>query len=417
MPQEIQPPVSYTPVGATNADHAYYTVLAALLEPMAIEALQSGTYTYAINSSTTKYILGAWNSQIASSGRFEVRDVRKPLALRGVTLTGVGSGSHAVILDPSVGPPYSSGFNTYFDRLNAIDSYVTRWTALSGTTRVPWLPGPYGSIVTGVTVFDEDWIGLYLIDGTGTFNLTSEISDTTTQRVAHSMLLPVWKNVLSSTNQAGAGSGGITHVILPSSWSAIPDPVNASYDFRDDFMGATLDTSTIWTRAQSTTGNVEINTTFAWCKCNGNGSWGTNGAYRQTSVARSAQKRIVVDVSPRSAGGVIVGWSDGGGHSYTNFAHGIHFNSGGSIECYENGNDRGVVGSGWTADSIYRIRIRALSGGGATYEIQGDKYNPLGGASWTTITPGTTTSATSTLYAAFSAHDNTAHHIGDVRVY
>lgn len=82
---------------------------------------------------------------------------------------------------------------------------------------------------------------------------------------------------------------------------------------------------------------------------------------------------------------------------------------------YENSNNRGTVGSGWTAGCIYRVRI-TLTTTGATYEIQGGReYPAIGGATWTNITPGTTSSATATLHAAAVAYANTAY-VSDVRI-
>jgi hypothetical protein len=84
--------------GATGSGYAQY--LAALLEPDAIEALQGGTFTYTVNSSTTKYLLAGWSTQLNGAGRMEQRNPQRPMALRNVTLSGIETGSSAIILDP-----------------------------------------------------------------------------------------------------------------------------------------------------------------------------------------------------------------------------------------------------------------------------------------------------------------------------
>ena len=96
---------------------------------------------------------------------------------------------------------------------------------------------------------------------------------------------------------------------------------------------------------------------------------------------------------------------DGTGIDYTKFAHGLLFAKvTNNIKAYENGNDRGVVGNGCTRGFPYRVRIRMLSGGGATYEIQG--WHSWGGLCRFKLVPldhhnaGNTTSADDTLTPA-----------------
>ena len=49
-------------------------------------------------------------------------------------------------------------------------------------------------------------------------------------------------------------------MLLPNTWSKVADPL--SYTFRDDFMGASLNTGATWTRVQTNTGDVEIDTQY-----------------------------------------------------------------------------------------------------------------------------------------------------------
>lgn len=408
-----------------SADHAYYTYRAALLEPLAIETLKTGTFSYAIGSAETKLIVNAWSTRLGAAGKWEVRDPREPTPLRGATLTGLISTATAVVIDPSR-PTYTDARGTYLDRLAALAETATKYLSIStASTSAMFLPGPYGNIITSVNAFDATWL-IAIPYGSFGWNLTDEVGDAAAQaqRVAHPVLIPLAKGVISKlslgtqSSQVGADAeGSITYVICPASWGAVADP--NTYTFRDDFLAVSLDTATKWTRAQSTVGNVEINTDFAWCKVRGSGSWGGNGGYSQASIARAAGKVFLCDVFPAAASAnLIVGWHDGGGTGFTNLAHGLDFANPNVITILENGTSRGNVGSGFTAGCIYRVRLTLAGAAGCTYEIQGGpEYPPIGGASWTNITPGTTSSVTATLRAGFAVNDANDNYIGDVRVY
>lgn len=425
--------------GSGGANHAYYTYLAAQIEPLAIEKLQSGSFSYAIGSSTTKLVINAFNTRLGSGGRWEVRDPRRPVPLRGVTLTGLGASSSGIIIDPSA-PTYSDAYTTYFDRLNTLATtapiYLQQSTAGS---RSLFLPGPYGNIITSVNVFDATWTILRASNtssGIG-WNLHDEVGDAGAQavRFAHPVLIPVSKYVCvvmelgTISSQGGADAeGSITYVILPASWGKVTD--SNTYIFRDDFLGTSLDTTTNWTRAQSTAGNVEIDTNFGWLKLKGDGTWGDNGCFSQTTTARASGKVFLADVYVPLEGSatthnVVVGWHDGAGQSFSDFAHGLDFTASGGVrrlEVFENGNDRGLVGTnpGYTEGYIYRVRITLGSSNNATYEIQGGtEYGALGGSSWTDITPGTTSSSTTPLAigATRQSTGNALYYIGDMRMY
>ena len=68
--------------------------------------------------------------------------------------------------------------------------------------------------------------------------------------------------------------------------------------------------------------------------------------------------------------------------SYTNFSHGVHFGSSNLIQVYENGNNRGNVGSGWVPARCIGFITLAV-GGSATYEMQSTdgNYPAIGSAS------------------------------------
>ena len=408
---------------ATSPNHAYFSNLAAQLEPLAIEDLQTSTFSYAVAANETKYLLLGWALQLGGVGRIDIRNPVDPLPLRGITLTGTRNSdpiSLAAILNPTAAT-YTNAYNTYYDRLNTIATSTTKFVSVGGASGVHFLPGPYGSIITHVTTFDAVWTILLSNYDTSGFNLDSEISDATTMRFSHQLRLPINKLMGSRFYNNNGSVGGVAFVNLSSSWGAVTDPI--TYSFRDDFTGSSLDTATKWTRTQSTAGNVEISSTFQWCLTKGDnsGSWGNDGAYTQSTFARATQPYLLVDFSlapvTSSSYGYMVGWSAGTGHSYTDFAHGVLIQTNGQLKAYENGTDRGNIGSTITKGVIYRLRIRALSGGGATYEIQGGTFGGLGSSTWTTITPGTSSSATSTLRAGVATSGNDNNYIGDVRVY
>lgn len=399
--------------------HAYFTLLAAALEPLAYEQPQFNSISYAITT-PAKILMMGWALRLGAAGRLDMRDHSRPLYLKNITITSVEANAVAAIIDPALAT-YTDAWTTYYDRLNSLATLDTKWHAFAGTATV-FLPGPYGNIITHATQYGTAWMALlgWSTRTTWGWPLLPEIDDTNKSRQTRQYTLPIAKGITSGLFSAAAdGSGGISYVICPSTWGKVTDPL--TYTFREDFMGASLDTATIWTRAQGTVGNIEIDTNFAWCKCIGdNASWGPNGAYTQATFARSGQPYFVCDfvLAASQTFGFIVGFSDGGGQSYTNFAHGVLIQQTGIMKVYENGNDRGAVGSTIVAGLIYRLRIRALSGGGATYEIQGgDTAQRIGSGTWVSITPGTTTSATNTLHAGFAGAGGGTNYVGDVRVY
>lgn len=403
----------------------YFKTLCAFMEPMAIETMKAGPFSYTIPSDKTKYMVASFFTKIGSTGRTEVRDLRKPLALRGVTLNGnVVNKSAAVIIDPEL-PVYEDPIGTYYERMAALDELPTRTIDFTGALQdKPFLAGPHGAFIINVSFVDMCWIAAFC--NTGGWNLYNEIDDAKTWRTGYSLAAPVSKLVINrlisgnaiqqSTEQPPMGT--ITYVILPASWSKVPD--NNTYAFRDDFMAPTLDTTTKWNRIQSTTGNMEIDTQHQWLKCTGNLAWNSNTIVGQTSFSRSTGKKFEVDVfinliltgaKPRAC----VGWGDGAGNDYTNFVHGFNF-ANTFITILENGNVLNTTYT-YTPGMTYRVRVTPNTASGAVYEIQGgSEYGALGGTSWTNITPTGSSASTSTLYPMISAFDKTIW-ASDVKVY
>lgn len=404
-----------------GAGYAQY--LAASLEPDAIERVQTGgSFSYVVGPSETKLLLASWQTRIGTGGRMEQRDPQKFFALRDTTLAGTNTGSCAIILDPSL-PVYDNPWQVYYERLQQIMELPTKNLPFSATNqKFPMLPGAYGAIITQYTCFDFAWLALRPAGGsTIGVNLSNEISDSATQRVGNSLSLAISKTCAGQVHSSSTGtspSGSISFVLLPSDWSVIPDPVSASYSFRDDFMGSTLDLG-VWTRGVSIAGNIEIDTFYQWLKLTGSNTWGQNGLYRTATESRVEGKTLVVDVylptdSP-TGGSCIVGWSNAGGQSFANMAHGLNFGNLGNIEVYESSTNRGTVGT-YTAGAVYRVKI-TLTATGATYEIQGGaQYPKIGGATWTAINPGVSSSAVTTLTPGAAAFRYVSY-LSDFRVY
>ncbi len=419
--------------GAGSANHSYYTYLAAGLEPFAIEPLQGGAFSYAINSSTTKLLLASYNTRIGASGRMENRDPVRFLPLRDVTVTGLGADATGLFIDPTLAT-YTDARTTYFDRLNTLATSSVKWLAVTApSTTYPFLPGPYGTMIVNTTNFDFVWL-IARYEGSATFggwNIANEIGDGAASdymRLANTCPIPVTRGTIATIvsggeRSAGVGKGGVAYITLPSSWGLVTDP--NTYTFRDDMMGASLDTATTWTRSQSTAGNIEFHADFGgWCKVKGNSSWGANGARSQTTTARSAGKVFQIDVFTGTSGlndtAGMVGWNDAGGNSYTNLAHAVNFtySAGNILEVYEAGVSRGTVGSGYSTNTIYRVRI-TLGASNAAYAIQGGtQYGKIGSGTWTDITPGTTSNSTTPLGAGFTTFNAAgSQYVGDPKLY
>ena len=408
---------------SAGAGDSWARYLCAALEPDAIEAVPYNFFAYTVDASTTKLLLASWQTRLGAVGRMEQRNPQRFMALRGCTLTGTDAGSTAMIVNPSL-PIYPAPWATYYARLAAIAEMQVQnigFTAVS--ERKPFLPGAYGAIITQYTCFDLAWLALRVLGGTVIgVNLWDEISDLATQRLGVSLTLPVGKNCSGSIEASAAGVGplgSVSFVLLPSTWSVVADPVSANYTFRDDFMGVALDMG-VWTRTQSIVGNVEIDRTYQWCRLAGNSTWGPNGLRRTATAARAVGIKMVVDVyapvGSAAAGSLMAGWSDGAGHSYLNFAHGINFSSANVINVFENGTARGTVGTGYTEGAIYRLRI-TQGAASATYEIQGGtQYPPIGGAAWSNITPAGTASITTPLTPGATAFGSTGY-VSDFRVF
>ncbi|MBP7807214.1 hypothetical protein KA047_01825 [Candidatus Saccharibacteria bacterium] len=414
--------------GATAAENSVYAQRAALLEPMAIEPLLNGNFTYTIGANETKWLVSSWNTRLGSSGRLDMREAREPIPLRNTTLTGIsaapGERSTAMFIDPSA-PTYTDPKETYYQRTLDISELPTKYLPVEGgDTYAAFMPGPYGNILVSFTFHDVAWFAIVTPRGRleSLLPIHDEISDSGTDdiRMSRRLWMPVSKNIMNGMLTGAAGGpqalqSGLTYVILPSDWSAVADPIG-TYVFRDDFMGSSLDTATVWNRVQAGVGTVEINTDFAALRINGGAGWGADGLYTQQSFARADGLTYLVDVFINGVD-FITGFHDGTGYSYTDFSHGVLFSSlGTDIYIFEDGVSRGAVGD-FTTTGTYRVRI-TLNGAGATYEIQGGtEYEPIGSSTWDDITPGTTTSAVNTLHVGASAENNYPIYISDVRVY
>jgi len=405
-------------------------LLAACLEPKAIEPVQLNTFTYTVGASETKLLVASWQTRLGSSGRMEVRDPGPGFVpLRDVSLQGSGAGSAAVIVDPDL-VSYADPWATYYDRLYELTQLRTRHLQFTAQGQKKLLlPGPYGSVITSYTVFDLPWLCARPVGGsTSGFNLGNEESDTDGQRLGNRLMLCVDKHcctaVHSDDTSDGSPSGSVTWVNLPSDWSAISDP--NTYQWRDTFEGSSLDTG-VWSRTVSTAGNIEIDTTYNWLRCKGNNAWGNNAVFKTTGIARSGSPTLIVDVAVEYGtdwqGFGAVGWHDGSGNSFSDLVHGLNIGSKGGgttmpLSVVEAGTSKST-GLTLTEGAIYRFRITALSGGGATYEVQGGpEFDSIGGSTWDTITPsGGSSGSTATLHPGLAMFGSDLWtYFGDFRV-
>jgi hypothetical protein len=407
--------------GRPGAAYAHY--LCALLEPDAIEPMQTGLFTYSIDASHTKYMIMGWATAINGQGRMEQRNPGKAMPLRGCTLNGLQTASSAVLIDPTI-PVYADPWSTYYQRMQKIAELQTKNISITvANQQKPFLPGAYGAIITHYTCFDFAWLILQQSNTYGP-NLGDENSDTVGQRRGDSLCIPVSKvtagEIASSSYSIGTPAGSVSYVLLPSDWSVVADPISPSYAFRDDFMASALD-SGVWSITQSANGNVAIDTQYQWCKLRGNGTWGYNALMVTAATARAEGKTLVVDVFCARATvyqGVAVEWNNGAGYVRVNGAHRVEFGSKYYIYVSENGVNKAMYDAGWTIGGVYRVKIALHADGSATYSIQGGKeYPAIGGNTWHDITPGTSYSPDNSLHPSASAYGAYDYYISDVRVY
>jgi len=407
--------------------NGYYQYKAASLEPDAIEPILFNNFTYSVASGATKLLMASFFTKIGSSstGRMEQRNPQHFFPMRNMILAGPSSLSTAMVIDPTL-PVYANPRTTYYSRLQKLMELDTKTLSFdTANQRLPFLTGAYGAIILQYTCYHFAWLCVRPLGGLNAgLNLFNEIEDTTVQSTGVGLCIPfnkrsaceIHSSIISST-VGGIPGGSVSYVLLPSDWSVIPD--TNTYLFRDDFMGASLNTG-IWTRVQSVTGNVEIDTNYQWCKLKGSTSWGTNGLFRTAMQSIVVGQKFIVDYYvPNNAvtssdGAGIAGWTDGLGQAQSNFVHGLNFASSNIINVYENGVNRGTVAS-YTEGAIYRIRI-TLTSTGAKYEMQGGIGFPsIGSNLWTDVTPSITSSPTSSLTVGASAWANESY-ISDMKV-
>jgi len=417
----------------SSGSTTYFSRQCALLEPAAIEAAYRGTFTVTIPSDETKYVLASWANQLKyASGRWEVRNPIVPAAVRDVTITGTLSDSMLLLLDPAI-PTYATPQATYYERRQAIEDLPTKaitFTAASQDKAL--LLGAYGGIITRAVNFNFAWLILRPYGTWGGYNVYNELGDAVAdyQRADAPLMLPMDKRFVSTGSSGLAGGvgapfGTITYVLLPSTWSAVPD--TNTYLFRDDFMGSSLNTATTWNRTEAVAGNVEINTNFQWTQLYGSGA-GSNALYSQQTFARASEPEMIVDIycpslteAPAFNNAARVGWTTG--YTANSYAHAFDFtNTGAALELaiWELGTKKYSSIGGYEKGSIYRVSIKLTAAGGAVYKIQGGTYGQIGSASWTTITPnlagGTSGTSTPLSVGGYGVSPTGPYFISDMRV-
>lgn len=398
-----------------------YDKLCSLLEPSQLQPIKRGIFSHVVPADQTQYLLASWGTHLGC-GRLELRQPTKPLPIRGVTLSGFHPASSAILLTPRE----YAGIDTedlYDARRDAIHEMQTRYIGFDAPNQYkPFLTGAYGAIMLRMYTHDYCWLAA-IHNGTW-FSFSNELGDSEEdwQRLDIDLMLPLDKRTVSQATTASArkkpyvfdtgNGGGIVFVLLPSNW--VED--NTAYNFRDDFMGASLDTSK-WTK----TGDVEIDPNYQWLRMRGAGAWGSCGLRSVQGFGRD--KSMIVDVYPTNQSPfeqattyTLVGWSKGSSINYTDFEHALIFGAPGKLYVYESGVSRGEVGSGFTSGGIYRVKI-SLSPSGAEYFVQGGaQYPDLGSDQWTNITPTVSAGASSQLYLGASQFSAIDCYLSDFRV-
>lgn len=417
------------PGGTGAAEHAYFQNLAALLEPDALEyvRLATGSGSLVAATAATKWVLSMWNCALGgTTGRFDFREPVLPMPLYNKAIHALASGATVALLDPSL-PSYGGASRAaYYDHLQAITTYETLYVPIeTGSTVAPWIPGPYGSILIGISLHDVAWLGLVPPSGTGSLlTIHNEKGDSSGghydgTRISQRLYMPVSKLLAQGIilgSDSGAidnPEGGIAYVNLPSTWSAVTD--SKTYQDRADFYSRSLASG--YTTSTSS-GSVAIyqpsgGDTQAAVAMAGNGSnWG-NGLMRTTTWDRAANRTVEwyvrLSASATEQVNIMVGVLDGTSISgltnmETHTSYAVDFTNPGTSDkrlyVFENGGtSRGAVGPnpGYSAGNIYRVKIVIASDGSATYAIQGGPEHPMiGSASWTDITPGTSACTQST---------------------
>jgi hypothetical protein len=116
------------------------------------------------------------------------------------------------------------------------------------------------------------------------------------------------------------------------------------------------------------------------------GNWETTALFSQNNFTRAANVTFMATINHLAAKSVIYGFKDSDtSYSYTNMVYGLYFyGADRSFIVYEDNNNRGVVGSGWSTSTDYRIAI-VLQTTGAKYYIQGGSYGAFGSNTWTLL--------------------------------
>ena len=381
----------WAPVGTGTGEKAYYQRKNGLLEPSSYEKPQFNTFTYTGAVGSRRCVTSSFATSLSASGRLEVRSAGDgPLDLVDSQLTGLQASSMALITDPWA-TTYPDPKGDYYRRLALAGACKTKYLAFpAALTTLPFIPGPYGSFVTRITIFNLTWFVGRNFGGAYGFPFENETGDDGAvdyMRWDKALRLLLTKGTVAAIGTGdgggvGAPLAGVAFVNLPRSWSAQPTCV-----FEDDFMAAALDAGA-WTVTESSAGNVQIDPQLAAVKGIGNNSYTGNGMLSVASYARSSGYHYEADtwvgqpaIVPGSA--QVFGVSNGVGVNLTNYAHGIVTGDTG-YNIYELGSS--VAAGALDNNTMFRLRITPGAVNGALYEAQGGTIWPkLGGASFATL--------------------------------
>ena len=393
-------------IGAGSATN--FKFLSAQLEPLAIQPAFSGLFNHPVAIGATEYLIGAYKCNLGLTNLLAIPpgsvDPKQLLALSNYNLTGVDVTALAFTLNANA-PIYPNAQLTYQNRIAALATLQPSIMDIgAGNVYSDFLPGPYGTLITGHYNLNMASIAWQQAKGaTAFFPLSNQWIDTSAgaliSRDIKSYLFPVAKQnisgILTGAPATASPAGSfITYIQLPSNWGAVTDPFSVNYSFRDDFLAPI--TAANW----NIVGGATLTTFDSWKWLNPKAPFAGNSIATTKQFPNATGKQLILDVHfPANMVGaaqtpdIMFGFCSTTGGAAADYSAAHFVTWGGAnfvVSSYENGvikaQNFGIVSGGQT----YRFRITTTNAG-AAYEIQGAPENPpIGGNAWRSFFAGAT---------------------------